>query len=168
MSLALVTFYIFAALILGSAVMVVTRKDAISSAIFLTLSLLSVGGLYVSMRAEFLFAVQVLVYTGGIMVLFLFVIMLVNEDEVVKVRPAIRRWGGPVALVAFTFGVLAYHAGSGSVSPVAAGAYDPNTASNTRAVAAVLFTDYLLPFEVVSVFLLVALIGAIVLSKKEA
>jgi NADH-quinone oxidoreductase subunit J len=167
MELPILTFYLFAAVILGSALLVVTRKSAIIAALYLALSLLAVAGLYVSLHAEFLFAVQVLVYTGGVMVLFLFVIMLVNIDDLAHLRPAVRNWWFPVAILAVTFGVLASIARSGAVPPAAAGAFDPMTTSNTQAVASVLFTDYLLPFEVVSVLLLVAMVGAIVLSKKE-
>ena len=166
MPLPLVTFYLLAGLILGSAVMVITRRNAISSALFLAVSLISVAALYVSLRAEFLFAVQILVYTGGVMVLFLFVIMLVNVDDLQFLRPAVRRWWWPAALSMFGFTVLATRARSGQVAP-AGGAYDPSVVSNTRAVATVLFTDYLLPFEIVSILLLVAMIGAIVLAKKE-
>ena len=164
----LMTFYIFAAVILGSAVLVVTRKNAISSAMFLALCLIAVAGLYVSLRAEFLFAVQILVYTGGVMVLFLFVIMLVNVDDLAHLRSAVRRPWVPLTLVVFSFAALASRSRQGDVRKALQGAYDPHTASHTKAIATVLLTDYLLPFEIISVLLLVAMIGAIVLSKKEA
>ena len=166
MSLPLLTFYLFAAIILGSAVMVVTRKNAIASAMFLALSLISVAGLYVSLEAEFLFAVQILVYTGGVMVLFLFVIMLVNVDEMAFVRSWIKRPWLPLGLAGFCFVALAMAAAStDTLQPVADAV--AGSGSNTRDVAMRLFTGYLLPFEIVSVLLLVAMIGAIVLAKKE-
>ena len=79
-------FYIFAALVLGGAILTITRRSAVHSAIWLIVSLLGVAGLYLNLSAEFLFAVQIVLYIGGIMVLFLFVIMLVNLDE--AARPA--------------------------------------------------------------------------------
>src|SRR5437870_2242877 len=104
--LPVVTFWSFAAVILASAILVVTRRNAISSALFLALSLRSVAGLYVSLRAELLFVVQILVYTGGIMVLFLFVIMLVNVDELERRRAWTRGSWFRVVPLAFTFAAL--------------------------------------------------------------
>lgn len=161
------SFYALATVILVSALLVVTRKNAIVSAMFLAVSLMSVAALYVTLGAEFLFAVQVLVYTGGVMVLFLFVIMLVNIDELAFIRPRIRNWGAPVLLVGASFaGLLAW----GSRGRLGDLAVAPGTtlASNTKAVALLLFTNYLLLFEVISVLLLVAMIGAIVLLRKES
>src|SRR5258708_29689584 len=74
-------FYFFALLVLGGAILTITRRSAIHSAICLIVSLIGVAGLYLLQKAEFLFAVQIILYVGGIMVLFLFVIMLVNLDE---------------------------------------------------------------------------------------
>src|SRR3990172_12281053 len=85
-------FYLLAAVILTGAVLTVTRPSAVHSAIWLIVSLLGVAGLYLHLQAEFLAAVQVLLYIGGIMVLFLFVIMLVNLDEAAKQRQFNRQW----------------------------------------------------------------------------
>src|SRR3982751_1987061 len=93
-----VLFYIFAVLVLGGAVLTVTRRNAIHCAISLIVSLLGVAGLYLLQQAEFLFAVQIVLYVGGIMVLFLFVIMLVNLDEAAKERQFNNQWA--IALVA--------------------------------------------------------------------
>src|SRR6266702_626975 len=93
-----VLFYIFAVLVLGGAVLTITRRSAVHSAISLIVSLLGVAGLYLMQQAEFLFAVQIVLYVGGIMVLFLFVIMLVNLDQAAKERQFNRQW--LVALVA--------------------------------------------------------------------
>jgi len=79
-----VFFYVFALLTLGGAILTITRRNAIHSAISLIVSLLGVAGLYLLQHAEFLFAVQIVLYVGGIMVLFLFVIMLVNLDQAAK------------------------------------------------------------------------------------
>ena len=79
-------FYFFALLTLGGGILTVTRKSAVHSAISLIVSLIGVAGLFLLQKAEFLFAVQIVLYIGGIMVLFLFVIMLVNLDEAARVR----------------------------------------------------------------------------------
>jgi len=163
------TFYVFAALILGSAILTITRRNAVTAALFLALCLLSVGGLFVSLKAEFLFAVQVMVYTGGVMVLFLFVIMLVNIEDLPRIRAAVRGWWLPAGLVVVSFFALGWHARQAQVGRLPGGFVEPAAGllGNTRAVALALFTDYLLPFEIVSILLLVAMIGAIVLAKKE-
>src|SRR5215475_2893301 len=90
-------FYAFAILTLAGAIQTVTRKSAVHSAIWLIVSLLGVAGLFLLQQAEFLFAVQILVYIGGIMVLFLFVIMLVNLDRAAHLRQFNKQWA--VALV---------------------------------------------------------------------
>ncbi len=92
-----ILFYLFAALVLGGGILTITRRNAVHSAIFLIVSLIGVAGLYLLQQAEFLFAVQILLYVGGIMVLFLFVIMLVNLDQAARERQVSRQW--PVALV---------------------------------------------------------------------
>src|SRR6476620_9566775 len=93
-----VLFYIFALMVLGGGLLTITRRSAVHSAMALIVSLLGVAGLYLLQQAEFLFAVQIVLYVGGIMVLFLFVIMLVNLDQAVKVRQFNRQW--LIALVA--------------------------------------------------------------------
>src|ERR1035438_6264654 len=79
-----ISFYIFAAMVLAGAILTITRRNAVHSAMFLIVSLMGVAGLYLLQQAEFLFAVQIVLYIGGIMVLFLFVIMLVNLDQAAK------------------------------------------------------------------------------------
>ena len=85
-------FYFFALLVLGGAILTITRRSAIHSAVCLIVSLIGVAGLYLLQKAEFLFAVQIILYIGGIMVLFLFVIMLVNLDEQAKERQFNGQW----------------------------------------------------------------------------
>src|SRR6267143_4775297 len=93
-------FYFFALLVLGGAILTITRRSAIHSAICLIVSLVGVAGLYLLQKAEFLFAVQIILYIGGIMVLFLFVIMLVNLDQAAKERQFNRQWLVALAAVA--------------------------------------------------------------------
>jgi NADH-quinone oxidoreductase subunit J len=85
-------FYLFALMVLGGGVLTITRRSAIHSALCLIVSLIGVAGLYLLQKAEFLFAVQIILYIGGIMVLFLFVIMLVNLDEAAKQRQFTGQW----------------------------------------------------------------------------
>ena len=87
-----ITFFILSAAALGSAILVITRRNAVHCVIWLIVTLFSVGGIYLMLHAEFLFAVQVILYVGGIMVLFLFVIMLVNLDVAAKQMQFSRQW----------------------------------------------------------------------------
>src|SRR5437764_1661288 len=87
-----VLFYIFAILVLGGGILTITRRNAVHSAVSLIVSLMGIAGLYLLQQAEFLFAVQIVLYVGGIMVLFLFVIMLVNLDQAAKERQFNRQW----------------------------------------------------------------------------
>jgi len=160
-------FYIFAGLTLVCALLVVANplsRNPVTSAMFLVLTIASLAGIFVLLQAYFLAAVQVLVYAGAVMVLFLFVIMLL--DLKAEQRRHFRKFGlitgvisvGAIAAVfARTFIAAQLH-----VSPpsqVLAGATQP--------LGKLLFSQYLLPFEIVSVLLLVAMIGAILLSKRE-
>src|SRR5438552_6287443 len=103
-----VLFYTFAALVLWGAILTITRRNAVHSAVSLIVSLLGVAGLYLLQGAEFLFAVQIVLYVGGIMVLFLFVIMLVNLDEAAKERQFNRQWLIALAAVAVVGAQLGY------------------------------------------------------------
>ena len=162
-----VFFYIFALLTLGGAVLTITRRSAIHSAISLIVSLVGVAGLYLLQKAEFLFAVQIVLYVGGIMVLFLFVIMLVNLDDAAKERQFNgQRWIalGCVALVgAQIFYFMRNPLKLASPAPMTADAIE----GNTERIATVLFQEYLLPFEIASLLLLVAVVGSVVMAKKR-
>ena len=162
-------FYSFAALVLGGAVFTITRRNAVHSAISLIVSLIGVAGLYLLQQAEFLFAVQIVLYVGGIMVLFLFVIMLVNLDQAAKQRQFNRQWAIALLCVAAVGAEIVYFMRKGASAfqfppaPVTA----PSTEGNTERIATVLFSQYLLPFEIASVLLLVAVVGSVVMAKKR-
>lgn len=166
-------FYLFALLTLGGGVLTVTRRSAVHSAISLIVSLLGVAGLYLLQRAEFLFAVQIILYVGGIMVLFLFVIMLVNLDEAAKQRQFNRQWAVALACLAGVGGEIWWfvsRAGSlrGWLRPALADAVMPSKGpGNTERIADVLFSQYLLPFELASLLLLVAVVGSVFMARKE-
>src|ERR671926_643437 len=103
-----ILFYSFALLTLGGAILTITRRNAVHSAISLIVSLMGVAGLYLLQQAEFLFAVQIVLYIGGIMVLFLFVIMLVNLDQAAKERQFNRKWAVAIAATLAVAAELAY------------------------------------------------------------
>jgi len=173
-------FYIIALVAVVSALMVVTRPNAVHSAMWLVLTFFAVAGLFVLQGAEFIAAVQVLVYAGGIMVLFLFVIMLVNLEQVEGFVRTRMRFSVAVILAGLmlaSVGVAFRLAGvtqvvplpDGGLSGALAGVGDPSlTGGNLELVGTKLLTIYLLPFELVSVVLLVAVIGAVVLARREA
>jgi NADH-quinone oxidoreductase subunit J len=163
-----VFFYAFALLTLVGAILTITRRNAVHSAISLIVSLLGVAGLYLLQHAEFLFAVQIVLYVGGIMVLFLFVIMLVNLDQMAKERQFNRAWMVGLAAVAAVGVEIAYFFYRGQESfklPAVGAAASP--VGNTEELADVLFHQYLLPFEIASILLLVAVVGSVVMAKKR-
>ena len=160
-------FYVLAFIILAGAILTITRRNAVHSAIWLIVTLIGVAGLYLHLHAEFLAAVQVLLYVGGIMVLFLFVIMLVNLDEAARQRQFNRQWIialGCTLVVAVEF---VYFLLRGASSFAFAGPGAGSLQPNTELVAISLYRDYMLPFEVASILLLVAILGAVIMAKKE-
>ena len=163
-------FYLFALLVLGGAILTITRRNAIHSAISLIVSLMGVAGLYLLQKAEFLFAVQIILYIGGIMVLFLFVIMLVNLDEAAKQRQFNRQWMVALVAVALVGAQVGYFVWKGKDAFKIADTVMPSgtpALGNTEMIANSLFTEYLLPFEIASVLLLVAVVGSVVMAKKR-
>lgn len=166
-----ILFYTLAAVLVTFSVLTVTARNPVRSALYLISALLAMAGLFFLLEAEFVGAVQILVYVGGIMVLFLFVIMLVSVREVEEERRASQQWKTAVALVVVLFFELIVVVMQGS-DVFQMGNPDPslitqlNTA-NTESVGRMLFTNYLLPFEIASILLLIAMVGAVVLAKKE-
>ena len=165
-----IAFYTLAAFILGFAVLVVSTRDTVHSVLFLVLDFLFVAALYVLLEAPFLAVIQILVYAGGIVVLYLFVVMLVNLKRPPEAHQDVHRqtklgFGLAAAVLAELAAIAAY----GSVRPatvIPAVAAMPVT-GNTEQVGWMLYTSYLIPFEIASMLLLVAMIGAIVLAKRE-
>lgn len=161
-------FYAFAALTLIGAILTVTLRNAIHCAIALIASLAGVAGLYLLQQAEFLFAVQIVLYIGGIMVLFLFVIMLVNLDAAARERQFHRHWIAAVLCVAGSGGLITWYLtrGSGSLHLGESVPALPS-AGNVQDLAEVLFKQYLVPFELASLLLLVAVVGSVIMAKKR-
>ena len=158
-------FYFFAVLAVVSAVMVVTLRNPMYSAFSLLLTFLSMAALFVLRHAEFLAVVQVFVYGGGIMVLFLFVIRLREITKFAEHAPlALMLAFLLVALVGYVF--LSVALGPALVSPAEFVTVEGEVVGNSQAIAWQLYREYLLPFEIASVFLLVAMIGAVVLGRE--
>jgi NADH-quinone oxidoreductase subunit J len=162
-------FIILAVIATGSAVSILVQRHPIYSALSLILTFIALAGIYIQMHAEFIAVMQIVIYTGAIMVLFVFVIMLLNVREGSVTTPSLRLikyFGLPLSILLMVqISLIVFKAYSGyeiSLSPSA-----PNLAGNTAAIGKELYTRYLLPFEVTSILLLVAIIGAIVMAKKE-
>ncbi len=158
----IIAFYIFTTLILGFALMVVFARDVVHSAIFLLLSMLSVAGFYVLLNAEFLAAVQIFIYAGAVTVMILFVIMLTAT----RILPQ-KAWKEGFSLSALVIaGSLL--AAIGFILFRTLWVYEFTAPlKNTGDLGILLFRNYILPFEVAGIILLVALVGAIVLARKE-
>jgi NADH-quinone oxidoreductase subunit J len=168
-----IAFYVIAACILGFAVLVISTKDTVHSVLFLVLDFLFVAALYVLLGAQFLAAIQVLVYAGGIVVLYLFVVMLVNLKRPPEAHADPHRRTklglGLAAAVLVELGAIAAYGYARPVTAIAAPAQAVAmpVSGNTEQVGWLLYTSYLIPFEIASMLLLVAMIGAIVLAKRE-
>lgn len=159
-------FYGLAGLAIVSALLVITLKNPVHSAISLIFTLLSLAGLYLMLYAPFVAGVQIILYVGGIMVLFLFVIMLVNVDQAEREERYSRQW--PAGLLASAvlgaLFVFVYVKGS-SIFPQQVATLPES--SNTQQIGLALYRTYMLPFEIASLLLLVAIVGAVVMAKKR-
>jgi NADH-quinone oxidoreductase subunit J len=167
MSIDLILFISIALIAIATAISMLASRNAVYSALFLVLNFLTVAALYLLLNAAFIAIVQVTVYAGAIMVLFLFVIMLLGTEQE-KIGGRIQ-WQMPVAIVLglglaaeLTY-VLLSGAGTSGAAMESVGAEFGSPASIGR----ILFSEYLIPFEITSVLLLVAMVGAIVLTMKR-
>ena len=166
MSAILITFYILSTITLGSAFLTIYSRNPIHSAIYLVICMISIVGHYLMFNAQFLAMVQIIVYAGAIMVLFLFTIMLMNlnrEDEVHK--PRITRLGAIVVFILISVVMVTVFINSKTIM----GEYDVSGEDfqSIKTLGQVLLNDYMVPFEFASILLLVAMIGVVLLSKKE-
>jgi NADH-quinone oxidoreductase subunit J len=163
-------FYLLAATALIGGVLVITRKNPVHSALALITALLAQAGLYLMLYAPFVAGVQIILYAGGIMVLFLFVIMLISIERSQKERQFNKQWlVGIVAAAALGGLFIAVYTKGKSLFP--AGRLSYAEAGNTQAVADLLYGQhtgtYMFAFEIASLLLLVAIIGAVVMAKKR-
>jgi len=165
-----VLFVILAVFAVVTAILVIVQRNPVASAIFLILTFFSLAGIYLLLHAEFIAAIQVLVYAGAIMVLFLFVIMLLNLEKEKRIVTRNRLLKGVGVLLGLALLVQIGTVFQKVLLEGTKGSFPPEKVAslgNTQVVAQLLFTDFLLPFEITSVLLLVAIIGAIMLAKKE-
>jgi len=169
----LALFIIFGAVCIGAAINLLVQKHPINSALSLIVVMGSLALLYLLLGAEFVAAVQVIVYAGAVMVLFVFVIMLLNAGEEERTPHGSRvaiMLGVPGLIVGLGIGVyvVARYAGLDRIA-IGGPAILNGTEGfgNPRAVAQLLFREYLLPFEVTSILILIAILGAVVLARRE-
>jgi NADH-quinone oxidoreductase subunit J len=159
-------FYLLSAIMLAGGILVITRKNAVHSALALIVTLLAQAAIYLMLYAPFVAGVQIILYAGGIMVLFLFVIMLVNIDRTMKERQFNSQWIiGLIAATALGGLFIAVYTKGPNIFPA-----QPLTiaeADNTQRIASLLYGQYMFSFEIASLLLLVAIIGAVVMAKKR-
>ena len=169
MNIELILFILLALIAAITAVMMITRKNPVISAVFLVLNFFSLAGLYLLLNAQFIAVVEVIVYAGAIMVLFLFVLMLLNTETEHKLftdKRSIKIFA--VLIAAFVFLQIAYLIFYGKPSR----SLTPNEAASVNAgtiqtIGHQLYTNYIIPFEIAGFLLLAATIGALVLAKKK-
>ncbi len=171
-----VLFYVFAAVAVAASLLVVGQRSPIYSVLLLIASFAALAGLYVLLDAPFLAVIQIIIYAGAIMVLFLFVVMLLNAPHEMAAGDE-RRWAvhGPrragtvigLALLVELVWSLWRAAGSQQVQSALAGTRNVETIRSVQQIGRVLYTEYAFAFEVTSILILVAMIGAVVLAKRE-
>ncbi|MCC6319510.1 MAG: NADH-quinone oxidoreductase subunit J [Gemmatimonadaceae bacterium] len=169
-----VHFYLFGLLAIASAITFITRKGPVAAALWLVNTMFCLAAIYVMMDAHFIGAIQVLVYAGAIMVVFLFVLMLLNlghPDEISDIRG---KWGRiaaafiGLAVLAQVMALARSQAPEELLVPAATAAAELRDLNAVGSIAKPMFTEHLLAFELTSVLLLVAIVGAVVLGKRRA
>jgi len=165
--LAALAFYFFAAILIASAIMVIAAKNPVHSVLFLILAFFNAAGLFVLMGAEFLAMILVVVYVGAVAVLFLFVVMMLDIDFAELKRGALQYLPFGVLIGLILVAELVMAGSAWVLKPVAKTAFasaTPAGVSNTAALGHILYTDYVYYFQIAGLVLLVAMIGAIVLT----
>ena len=160
-------FLYFAAVILVSAVLTVTRRNPVHSVMFMLLLFFHIAGVFVLLNAEFIAAVQLIVYAGAILILYLFVVMLLNVDRESSAARANRFWPWMICFGLLVAGEVMLLVARGTF-PVEEGKTMRLAGSGIRELGILLYQNYLVPFEAASIILLVGLVGAVTLAKKRA
>ncbi|MBI4691335.1 MAG: NADH-quinone oxidoreductase subunit J [Nitrospirae bacterium] len=161
-------FGYYAVVITFLSVLIITRKNPVHSVMWMLLLFFHIAGLYLFLNAEFIAAIQVIVYAGAILVLFLFVVLLLNLREELQVKRFVGSWPAGLIIAAGMLAIVVNVIKSFTAAP--RGIYSIEyikNATHTKALGQVLYTEYLFPFEIASLILLVAIIGAIVLAKRK-
>lgn len=162
-----ILFYFFSAAAVGSAILMVTRRNVVHAAIFLLTALLATAGIFLQLEAEFLFIIQIFLFAGGIMALFVLVIMLLNLDVSFRATQVSGRqkFGVALAVVLAVQMVVAIAVGRGSLRLAALpGDVSPG---NTEAIGDALLHQAVVPFEIASILLMVAMVGAMVMARRR-
>ena len=169
-------FFVFATVAVLGSLLVIGQRNPIYSVLALIVSFFGLSGLYVLLEAPFVAVVQIIIYAGAIMVLFLFVVMLLNvgQEDAAEYdrshpfnRPFVRRFGALLGIVFVAeLAWAVWHVTTRQPAAIAAAA--PGSVSSVREIGRVLFTDYAFPFEATSLLILVALVGAVVLARQDA
>src|SRR5512139_2469685 len=159
-------FLYFAAVIIVYAVLTITRRNPVHSVLFMLLLFFHIAGVFVLLNAEFLAAVQLIVYAGAILILYLFVVMLLSVDREVKAARANRFWPWLMGFGLIIAGEIALLVLRGSF-PADRGQAVKTAGAGVKELGVELYTKYLVPFEIASVILLVGLVGAVMLAKKR-
>jgi NADH-quinone oxidoreductase subunit J len=169
MSLEVILFILFASISAVTSVLMITRRNPVISALFLVVNFASLAGLYLLLNAQFIAVAQVIVYAGAIMVFFLFVIMLIrpeNEQKLLSFKPVLKIFAIALAVLVFVqlgFMIFISKPSSHLTGEVAKSV----NAGTVESIGKLLYTKYVLPFEVAGYLLLAATIGALVLAKKK-
>jgi NADH-quinone oxidoreductase subunit J len=176
LALETILFYVLATLAVGSSLLVIGQRNPVYSVMLLIASFAALAGIYVLLDAPFTAVTQIIVYAGAIMVLFLFVVMLLNvgQEDAAEYdrshpfnRPFVRRFGALLGIVFVAeLAWAVWHVSTRQPAAIAAAA--PGSVSSVREIGRVLFTDYAFPFEATSLLILVALVGAVVLARQDA
>jgi NADH-quinone oxidoreductase subunit J len=167
----LIVFIILAAVAVLSGILMITRANPVNSALFLILNFMALAGIYITLHAQFVAIIQILVYAGAIMVLVLFVIMLLNLEDEAPLRETLTKRHYASLLFALLSLVLIVQVigwqGSGSIDRLQQQAPNALEIGTVEHIGSVLFTAHVFPFELTSMLLLAAIIGAIVMAKKR-
>jgi len=170
-----IIFYLLAGLAVGTSALVIGQRNPMYSVLLLIASFGALAGLYIQLDAPFVAVAQIIIYAGAIMVLFLFVVMLLNAPQEDAAgwdrahplrRPTISRFGGLLAALLIVQLAWALLRAGGVGAPVA-GRAEADAVSSVRALGRALFTDYVFAFEATSILILVAMVGAVVLARRE-
>jgi NADH-quinone oxidoreductase subunit J len=164
----MILFYVFGAIAVLASLLVIAQRNPMYSVLLLIASFGALSGLYVLLDAPFVAVIQIIVYAGAIMVLFLFVVMLLNapkeeaEAERLHVSPGVRNTGAILALafIGELLWALTKHGGE-------SGAFAGGSVTSVAAIGRLLFREYAFPFEVTSVLILVAMVGSVVLARRD-
>ncbi|MDR3747804.1 MAG: NADH-quinone oxidoreductase subunit J [Acidobacteriota bacterium] len=162
-------FYFLAFMAIVSAIAVITRRNPVHAALSLIVTLLSLAGFYLMLYAPFVAAVQIVLYAGGIVVLFLFVIMLINLEQNIREYQFNKQWivGTLAAMALGGLLLFVFRQGRDAFPPVFYQGFRTLEGYNTQQIGIALYGQYMFPFEIASLLLLVAIVGAVVMAKKR-